>query len=121
MTLKEIGEALLGHVKAGTTKEGIDALYAPDAISVEAMAPDGNRETRGAEAIKGKHDWWEANFTVHSAKVDGPFPHGDDRFAMIFWMDAENKANGERNVMNEVAVYHVADGKIVREEFFYGM
>jgi ketosteroid isomerase-like protein len=34
-------------------------------------------------------------------------------------MDTENRATGERSQGREVAVYHVKDGRIVREEFFY--
>ncbi len=89
-------------------------------MSVEAMAPAGPRETVGVEGIRGKHEWWEKTFTVHEAKVEGPFLHGADRFAVIFGIDAENRETGERNRMREVAVYHVSDGRIVREEFFYG-
>ena len=119
MSAMEVGKALMAHVRAGTTKAGLDALYAPDAVSVEAMEGGGPRVTEGLAGIKGKHDWWDANFIVHSASADGPFPHGDDRFAVIFEMDAEEKATGTRHRMKEVAVYHVSGGKIVREEFFY--
>ncbi len=45
--------------------------------------------------------------------------HGDDRFAVIFEASGKEKATGKPFSMKEVAVYHVADGKIVREEFFY--
>ena len=53
-------------------------------------------------------------------KVTGPFPH-DDRFVVIFDMDVTNKAMGQRFQMQEAALYTVANGKIVREEFFYAM
>jgi ketosteroid isomerase-like protein len=75
----------------------------------------------GLAAIKGKHAWWQDNFEMHGGDVDGPFPHGDDRFAVIFEVDATMKATGQRSRMREVAVYHVKDGLIVREEFFYAM
>jgi ketosteroid isomerase-like protein len=52
------------------------------------------------------------------ARSRDPFLHGDDRFAVIFDIDATEKATGQRMPMREVAVYHVADGRIVREEFF---
>ncbi|MEY8842908.1 SnoaL-like domain-containing protein [Cribrihabitans sp. XS_ASV171] len=51
--------------------------------------------------------------------ITGPMLHGDDRFAVIFRVKAREKATGKVSEMEEVAVYHVADGKIVREEFFY--
>jgi ketosteroid isomerase-like protein len=34
-------------------------------------------------------------------------------------MDTTDKATGQRSQGREVAVYHVKDGKIVREEFYY--
>lgn len=47
-------------------------------------------------------------------------PHGDDRFAVIFDISVKHKESGEVSDMKEVALYTVGDGKIVREEFFYG-
>jgi ketosteroid isomerase-like protein len=118
-TLAQVAAKLVAHCKAGTEREGLRALYRPDAVSVEAFpGPDGTRESRGLNAINGKHDWWEANFTVHGGNVEGPFLHGDDRFAVIFDVDAEEKATGQRMPVREVGLYTVAGGKIVREEFF---
>ncbi len=120
MTLLEIANELVAGCREDRTRENLDRLYAEDAVSVEPSDMGGGRETRGLAAIHGKHDWWEGAFIVHGLTVDGPFTHGDDRFAVIFRMDTENKATGERTQGREVAVYHVADGRIVREEFFYG-
>jgi ketosteroid isomerase-like protein len=120
MTLEEIAKELVAGCRHGRQRANLDRLYAPDAVSVEAMDMGDGRETQGLAGIHGKHDWWEASFIVHGLTVDGPFAHGDDRFAVIFGMDTENKATGERRKETEVAVYHVKDGKVVREEFFYG-
>ncbi len=120
MDVMEVANRLLGHVRANTTKQGLDELYAPDAVSVEAMDQGQGRETKGLDGIKGKHDWWDNAMEVHDAQVEGPFPHGEDRFAMIYRMDTTEKESGKRHKMDEVGIYHVADGKIVREEFFYG-
>ncbi|MEO1329903.1 MAG: nuclear transport factor 2 family protein [Pseudomonadota bacterium] len=119
--LKAIGEALVGHCRAGTEKAGLDALYAPEAVSIEAEVMPGasGRETAGVEAIKGKHDWWDASTETHESKVEGPFLHGDDRFALIFEADVTMKDSGQRMRLREVAIYTVAAGKIVREEFYY--
>ena len=60
--------------------------------------------------------------TVHDAQVSDPYPHGEDKFAVRFVMDITSKAMGDqRGTMDEIAVYTVADGKIVREEFYYSM
>lgn len=121
MTRDQIARALVDHCRNGTEREGLDTLYDANAVSVEAVAnpQTGSAETVGLAAIHGKHEWWAANFEVHGGEVDGPFPHGDNRFAVMFKMDATEKASGTRFTMTEVGVYTVKDGKIVREEFFY--
>ena len=120
MTLQEIARELVAGCREGRAKQNLDVLYAPDAVSVEAADMGNGRETAGLAGIHGKHDWWESTQIVHSSSVEGPFLHGDASFAVIFAMDAEDKASGRRSQMHEVGVYHVKDGKIVREEFFYG-
>jgi ketosteroid isomerase-like protein len=120
--MHDVAAELVENCKTGKEMAGLDTLYHPDAVSVEAGAMPGDSPIRtGIDAIKGKHAWWNDNFTVHSTTVDGPFPHGDDKFAVIFEMDSTMKASGQRSTMREVAVYHVKDGLIVREEFFYAM
>ena len=123
MSVQKIGERLVALCRADDTKTCLDELYHPDAVSVEAGVMPGmdSAETHGLEGIRGKHAWWEGAMEVHDAKVDGPYPHGDDRFGVIFEIDCTNRDTGERSQMKEIAIYHVADGKIVREEFFYGM
>jgi len=123
-TMKATAEKLAGYCRSNDTMTGLTELYDPGAVSVEAGAMPGTDSpvTEGVEGIKGKHEWWNSNFEVHSASVDGPYPHGDDRFALIFEMDATHKDSGQRSKMKEVGVYSVnGAGKIVREEFFYAM
>ncbi|WP_299653912.1 nuclear transport factor 2 family protein [uncultured Tateyamaria sp.] len=121
MALKEIADALVAGCREGRETENLEKLYAADAVSVEPVDMGEGREAKGMDALKGKHAWWDATFELLDAKVSDPFPHGDDRFAVVFEVKAKNKENGEVSDMKEVAVYHVANDKIVREEFFYGM
>ncbi len=121
MTLNEIGHELVAGCREGRERANLDRLYAPGAVSVEAADIGGGRESAGIAAIHGKHEWWQNAHTIHGTSVEGPFMHGDDRFAVMFDMDVTNKESGQRMQMREVGVYHVADGKIVREEFFYAM
>lgn len=121
MTYEEIAQKLVQGCREGTAQENLSLLYAEDAVSVEPIAGgSGDRIAKGREAIHAKHVWWEENFIVHSATVEGPFPGGDGQFAVIFEMDAEEKASGNRHTMKEVALYTVEGDKITREEFFYG-
>ena len=119
MTLTEIANELVAGCRENRAKANLHKLYAPDAQSVEAADMGNGTTVKGIAAIEGKHDWWENSMTVHSQTVGGPFPHGDDRFAVVFDVDYTEKATDKRGHMQEVAIYHVAGGKIVREEFFY--
>ena len=122
MEQMQIAKELVAGCREGGSRvrDNLERLYAAEAVSVEASDMGGQgRETHGLDGIKGKHDWWDGAMEEHSTSVTGPFRHGDDRFAVIFDVDATDKKSGKRMQMQEVAVYHVADGKIVREEFFY--
>ncbi|MGF1500951.1 MAG: SnoaL-like domain-containing protein [Paracoccaceae bacterium] len=121
--LKAIADQLVAHCRNHTEAEGLATLYAADAVSVEPMPMPGtdSREARGLEAIKAKHDWWNRTMEVHGGSTSDAFVHGPDRFAVIFEADATDKTSGQRMQMKEIGLYTVADGKIVREEFFYTM
>ena len=119
MNLNDIAQELVNGCREGRAKANLKTLYAPEAVSVEAMDMGSGTTVTGIEAIEGKHNWWENAMTVHNQTVGGPFVHGADRFAVTFDVDFTDKATDKRNQMTEVAVYHVAGGKIVREEFFY--
>lgn len=124
MTAEEIGRKLVSLCQEGRNLEALDTLYSKDAESVEATSmPDMPARMKGLEAIRGKNEWWSANNEVHDGSAKGPFPNGD-RFAVIFNFDVTPKAGpmaGQRTKMEEVGVYTVENGKIVREEFFYSM
>jgi hypothetical protein len=119
-TALEIGKQLVAFCQAGKNLDSINTLYSDDIVSVEAFAPPGgDRTVKGIDAVRGKHDWWESNHIVHSAETYGPYPHGDDKFAVRFVYDITHKPTERRVMMDEVAVFTVANGKIVREEFYY--
>ena len=118
MTSLEIANKLVQLCRQGKNSEA-KALYAEDAVSVEAFMPPGSERTaRGLAAIRAKGEWWVANHEVHSAVVAGPWPL-DDKFIVGFKYDVTNKPSGKRMTMEEMGLYTVAGGKIVREEYFY--
>jgi ketosteroid isomerase-like protein len=121
MTTIEIANKLVELCRQGRNDEALKTLFAPDAVSVEAMPTSGMpQEQKGIDAIRKKGEWWISNHEVHSASVTGPWPHGD-RFIVGFAWEVTHKPSGERIKMDEAALYTVRDGRIVREEFFYGM
>ena len=121
MTTQEIGAQLVDLCKQGKNLEAIETLYSQDIVSVEAMAmPGGSREMTGIQAVTGKNQWWLSEHEVHSAIAEGPLVSAN-HFCVRFKYDVTNKPSGRRMIMDELAIYQVKDGKIVREEFFYAM
>ena len=115
----DIANKLVAQCREGKNEEAHKTLYSKDIVSVEAFAPNGgNTESKGMDAVLAKGQWWRDNHEIHSASVEGPFPHGD-RFIVRFNYDVTFKPAKQRMNMNEAALYTVKDGKIVREEFFY--
>jgi len=121
MTTQEVADTLVKLCSAGKFDEAMKALYSTDIVSMEAGAPPGqSRESKGLDAVMAKGKWWTDNHEVHSVKVEGPLVTGS-HFAVVFKMDVTFKPQARRFNMEEVAVYKVADGKILYEEFFYSM
>lgn len=77
------------------------------------------KQTSGKPAVRGKNEWWFSNNQVHSLNVTGPFL-GESQFGLILAYDFTELATGIRRQFSELALYTVAGGKIVRDEFFYG-
>lgn len=119
----EVANRLCELCREGKNIDAVRELYADDIVSVEAVEGDADtpRRMEGKEQIVGKNQWWIDNHDIHSASVDGPHLHGDDRFAVMYHFDVTNKPSGQRFDMKEVAVYTVKDGKVAKEEFFYTM
>jgi ketosteroid isomerase-like protein len=121
MKTMEIATQLAELCRQGKNMDALNTLFAEDVVSVEAGAPPGmERAAHGLAALKGKSEWWFNNHEIHSHSVTGPWPH-DDRFVIGFQYDITHKPSGQRMKMDEVGLYYVRDGKIVREEFFYHM
>lgn len=121
MTTQEVATKLAKLCSEKNFQEAITTLYAPDIVSVEALAPPGgSRESKGLEAAKAKNEWWTANHEVHSSKMEGPLVAGN-HFVVTFKFDVTFKPESKRMQIEEIALYKVVDGKIVYEEFFYSM
>jgi ketosteroid isomerase-like protein len=114
-----VAQELVTLCREGRNLDAVNRLYSPRIVSIESSGtPEMPAEMSGIEAIRDKHEWWDANNEVHAAEVNGPFL-GEDQFAVQFTWDATFKPTGQRSTMSEMALYTVKDGKIVREEFFY--
>ncbi len=119
-----VGKKLVELCNQNKGLEAIETLYSPHIVSIEAMSVPGMAaRMEGIAAVKGKAEWWFNNHEIHSAKSEGPWPHGD-RFIVRFTYDVTPKSGpmaNRRMTLDEAALYTVKDGKIVHEEFFYDM
>ena len=119
MTTNDIAKKYVELCKTHQNQTILETLFSPECVSVEAAAMPGMpAESKGVKAIAEKGKQWMENHEVHAHAVEGPWPHGD-RFIVRFSYEVTNKPSGRRFKMDEAALFTVANGKIVREEFFY--
>lgn len=115
----EVGQKYVALCKAGKFEACLRELFSQDAVSAEAWAPPGiERVARGLPAIVAKGEKWSRDNEIHAFELSGPFPF-EQRFAVYFRFEVTHKPSQRRVQMEEVGLFTVEDGKIVREEFFY--
>ncbi len=118
MTTQEIATQLVALCKKGEFEKAQTELYAAHAVSIE---PDGspNQKVEGLDAIKKKGEWWQENVVeVHSNEISEPIV-AENFFSLSWKMNVTMKDAPGPMQMDEICVYEVNDGKIVREQFFH--
>ncbi|TVQ62067.1 MAG: nuclear transport factor 2 family protein [Phycisphaerales bacterium] len=116
LTPGELAKLVMAHVQSGapSDKPLWKSHWSNKAVSIEGSG----HAWHGLKAIAKKSEEWLSQHTIHSASASGPFA-GSTGFAILYDMDVEVKATGDRIKMQEVGVYHVKNGKVVQEEFMY--
>ena len=109
----EVGADLVSMFNRGQLGEIEDKWWSRDVVSCEGMM---GMEWRGAKAVHAKNAWWGQDHAVRGASAEGPYV-GATGFSVKFRIEVETKSTGAVETMEEVGVYTVRDGKIVREEF----
>lgn len=118
MTTQEVADRLSQLFKENKWNEAQDELYSEDAKSIEPENAPGLSSVVGLEAIKRKGEEWNAMIEeVHGGFVSEPVVAGKF-IAFGMGMDVTLK-NAGRMKMDEIAIYEVNDGKIVKEQFFF--
>ncbi|MDX2147386.1 MAG: nuclear transport factor 2 family protein [Planctomycetota bacterium] len=118
LTPAQIGAELVAMFNRGEFEQIEHKFWSPDIESIEGLGV--NLGWRGRHAVEQKGQAWMRDHHIHGASAEGPFV-GSSGFAVRFKMDVETKSTGQRVMMDEVAVYTVHNGKIIREEFMYAM
>lgn len=117
MNTQEVANRLVELCRQGDYETCYKELYAEDCWSIEPEgAPTPPVQGMAAIAEKGKR-WNEMMEEFHGSEIGEPIV-GDKHFSVTMMMDATFKERG-REKMNEICVYEVKEGKIVKEQFFY--
>lgn len=110
-----IGQSLVEMFNKGQFSQIENKWWSPAIESVEGFG----MAWKGRAAVEAKNAGWMGQNTVRGASAEGPYV-GASGFSVKFRMDVEEKASGKRTIMEEIGVYTVKNGKIIREEFMYG-
>ena len=114
----EVATRVTGLLRAGNTAQVEQEWLAPSIESVEGHGA--SMAWSGKPAVLAKYRGWEADHEVHSMNVEGPWV-GATGFALRYKLDATQKSTGQNMKMEEIAVYTVHNGKVVREEFHFAL
>ena len=115
MTTQEIAEKLTAYCKEGAWDKCYAELYSPTAQSVEM---NGDTAT-GFEEFKKKGDEWFASVEEFKGSTVGEPVIAGNFIALPMSMNLKFKGAPDFTTFNEMCVYQVQDGKIVKEQFFY--
>jgi len=118
MTTQEVANRFNELAQQGNWAQIQEELFADNAVSIEPPQVPGLQSVEGKEAIKQKGERFQSTVEEwHGGYSSEPLVAGN-YFAVAMGMDANMKGMG-RMKMDEIAVYEVKNGKIVKEQFFF--
>ena len=121
MTTLDVANRYMELEKQGKWVEIQDELYSAGIVCIEpehAAAMGMQTVTKGIDAVKAKAKAWNEGIEeVHGGYCSEPVV-GGSFFSVAMGMDCTMKGAG-RMKMDEIAVFEVKDGKIVKEQFFF--
>jgi hypothetical protein len=117
-TTQEVANRMNELFKEYKWAEVHEELFAENAVSIEPPHSKGMQTVEGLAAIKKKgEDFNNMVEEMHGGWVSEPLV-GGNYISFAMGMDVTYKGMG-RQKMEEISVYEVKDGKIVKEQFFY--
>ena len=119
MTTQEVASRYYELIQKGQNETVLNELYSPDIISLE---PENDSQVplrvEGIDACKQK----ERQFFENIETMHGGFCHepivSNYHFACSMGMDVTYKGK-ERRQKDQIGVFEVENGKIVKEQYFY--
>lgn len=118
MTTQEVANRMAELFKENKWSQVQDELYAENAVSIEPPHAQGLQTVEGLAAIKQKGEQFQSMIEeMHGGWVSDLIV-GGNYITCAMGLDVTMKGMGRIN-MDEVCVYEVKDGKIVKEQFFF--
>ena len=114
---KEVADKYWNFCKEGNYKDAYQ-LFDENAQSWEPEGVQGPQKTEGIDNLRAKFDQWQGMVKeIHNSEISEPLVAGN-HFTLSMKNDITYQ-NGVRVPMEEVCVFEVENGKIVKEQFFY--
>jgi hypothetical protein len=118
MTTQEVANKLVAYIRQGQIFEAQAELYADDMVCIEPEGTMMPHITKGKKEIAEKGKQFASMIEErHGGTCSEPVV-GGRYFSISMSIDATMKGIG-RQLLDEVCVYEVKDGKIVHEQFYY--
>ena len=118
MTTQEVADRLSQLFKENKWNEAQDELFAENAVSIEPAHSQGLQTAEGLAAIKQKGAMFSSMIEeMHGGYVTDLVVAGN-LISCGMGMDVTMKG-APRMKMDEICIYEVRDGKIVKEQFIY--
>jgi ketosteroid isomerase-like protein len=118
LTTSEVAAKFNELAQQGNWNKIQDELFADNAVSIEPRESPGLQSVEGLAAIKQKGKQFEESVEEMHGGYSSPPLVTENHFAVAMGMDVTMKGAG-RVKMDEIALYEVKDGRIVKEQFFY--
>lgn len=115
MTIQKIAGRLVELCRKQKFVEAYKELYAEEAESIDPMY-SGMPPAKGLITLLEREKQFLSKTNIHSIEVSDPLIAGN-HFAINIHMDFTMEERGRKDV-EELCVYQVKDGKIVRQQFF---
>jgi hypothetical protein len=118
MTTQDVANRFHELAQTGQWDKIQDELFDQNAVSVEPDHSPGLKTVQGLDAIKQKGKQFSEMVEEMHGGYSNPPQVAGNHFAVAMGMDVTTKGRG-RSKMDEIALYEVKNGKIVKEQFFY--
>jgi hypothetical protein len=114
MNTQEVAQRLVELVRQGKSNVAFEELYDENIVSTEG---DGTT-IHGIQAVlQHSQDFQSQIEEFHGMEVSDPIV-AETHFAVTMVVDATYKG-GHHKVLNEICVYEVQNGKVIKEQFFF--